>query len=217
MVYKRIIDLSHELHTKMPTYPGDCPRPKITTLTNRNDSGITISSIRLGSHYGTHIDAPRHFFPDGKALLDISVGEFFGKAICLRKNGQTSGEIMMSDQDIETIQNEQPEWILVYTGFDKYWGKPNYFTEHPYLSEQMVKILTETKTMGIGVDFPSIDAADAKDDNYPVHHVWLGDGRLAVENLCGLQSLPEKEGFNFCALPLKMNTEGAPVRALAFL
>ncbi|MBU0713353.1 cyclase family protein [bacterium] len=217
MAYKRIIDLSHELHTGMPTFPGDRPKPQITMIGTINGSGITMSSIRVGSHYGTHIDAPRHFFTDGKTLLDFQIDRFFGKAICLRKNGQTSGEIMMSDQEIETIQNEKPEWILVYTGFDKYWGKPNYFTEHPYLSKRMVKILTETKTVGIGVDFPSIDGADAQKENYPVHHIWLGAGRLAVENLRGLQQLPEKELFDFCAVPLKINTEGAPVRALAFL
>jgi len=217
MAYKRIIDLSHELHTGMPTYPDDRPRPQITTLANSNDSGITISSIRIGSHHGTHIDAPRHFFPDGKTLLDFQIDRFFGKAICLNKNEKQRGKIELTAEERKLIRDKNPAWILFNTGFDKNWGKDSYFSDHPYLSIKTVEILTGTDIIGIGVDFPSIDGADAQKENYPVHHIWLGAGRLAVENLRGLQQLPEKELFDFCALPLKMNTEGATVRALAFL
>jgi len=216
-VYKRIIDLSHELYTGMPIYPGDRPKPQITMVGNIKGTGITMSSIRLGSHYGTHIDAPRHFFPEGKTLLDFQVDRFFGKAICLRKTRQTSGRIDLTDQEVDLINTQKPDWLLVHTGFDKRWGKGDYFLAHPCLSDTMVKILAGKNIVGIGVDFPSIDAADAQRYNYPVHRIWLGAGRLAVENLCRLQDLPERKTVDFCALPLKMNTEGAPVRALAFL
>ncbi|MDO9548491.1 MAG: cyclase family protein [Candidatus Marinimicrobia bacterium] len=217
MAYKRIIDLSHELHTGMPIYPGDRPKPQITTVSNIHGDGITLSSIRLGSHYGTHIEAPRHFFPEGKTLLDFQIDRFFGKAICLNKNEKQNGAIKLTAEERKLIRDKNPAWILFNTGFDKDWGKDNYFSDHPYLSTKTVEILAGTDISGIGVDFPSIDAADAKKNNYPVHHIWLGAGRLAVENLCGLDNLPENELFDFCALPLKMNTEGAPVRALAFL
>lgn len=201
MINKRIIDLSHELQTGMPTYSGDRPKPQITTVGNIKGTGITMSSIRLGSHYGTHIDAPRHFFPEGKMLLDFQVDRFFGKAICVRKTRRKSDRINLSKQEVDLINIQQPDWLLIYTGFDKCWEKEDYFLAHPYLSDTMVKILVNKNIVGIGVDFPSIDAADARKNNYPVHHEWLGTGRLAVENLCGLQDLPEQKLFDFCALP----------------
>lgn len=214
---KRIIDLSHELHTGMPTYTGDQPAPLIATGADPQTDGIVMSSIQLGSHYGTHIDAPRHFFPGGKRLLDFPPECFFGKAICLNKKGRGTAGVNLTDRDIETINRNKPAWVLIYTGFDQNWGEKNYFTAHPFLSRPMIEIFLNAEVFGVGVDFPSIDAADAHRNNYPVHHAWLGAGRVAVENLCCLDNLPTGTPFDFCALPLKMNTEGAPVRALAFL
>ena len=141
MINKRIIDLSHELQTGMPTYSGDRPKPQITTVGNIKGTGITMSSIRLGSHYGTHIDAPRHFFPEGKMLLDFQVDRFFGKAICVRKTRRKSDRINLSKQEVDLINIQQPDWLLIYTGFDKCWEKEDYFLAHPYLSDTMVKIL----------------------------------------------------------------------------
>lgn len=210
----RIIDLSHALATGMPTYPGDLPAPQIRSAVKNN---IRTSTIRLGSHYGTHIDAPAHFFPDGQTLLDFPVNRFFGRAICLDKTEPLAGEIRLTNKESALIDRLEPDWILFRTGFDRYWTDKHYFTEHPVLSDKVVMALLKTDVFGIGVDFPSIDAADAEKAGFPVHRLWLGAGRLAVENLYNLQSLPQNEMFEFCALPLKMDTEGAPVRALAFL
>lgn len=211
---KRIIDLSHLLATGMPTYPGDLPEPLIRSAVK---SKIRTSIIRIGSHYGTHIDAPAHFFREGLTLLDFPLSRFFGRAVCLEKTGLMSNKIELTRNESALVERFEPDWILIRSGFDRYWGQPRYFSTHPFPSEELIVRLLETSVVGIGVDFPSIDAADAEVTDYPVHRRWLGGGRLAVENLCNLQILPQNEIFEFCALPLKMDTEGAPVRALAFL
>lgn len=213
-IQKRIIDLSQLLATGMPTYPGDLPEPLIRSAVKNK---IRTSIIRIGSHYGTHIDAPAHFFREGLTLLDYPLSRFFGQAVCLDKTESASGKIELTKNESALIEQLEPDWILIRSGFDRYWAQPCYFSKHPFLSEELIMRLLETSVIGIGVDFPSIDAADAEVTDYPVHRRWLGAGRLAVENLCNLQSLPQHEMFEFCALPLKTDTEGAPVRALAFL
>lgn len=211
---KRIIDLSHVLATGMPTYPGDLPVPQIRSVVKNN---IRTSTIRIGSHCGTHIDAPAHFFPEGQTLPDFPVNRFFGRAVCLDKTEPLAGAIGLTNKESTLIDRLAPDWILIRSGFDRYWTDKRYFKEHPVLSDKLVMALLETDVLGIGVDFPSIDAADAGKAGFPVHRLWLAGGRLVVENLCNLAQVPVNQAFDFCALPLKMDTEGAPVRALAFL
>ena len=67
------IDITRELLTA-PAYPGD-PPPQLEAL-----SRIELGDVRNTSllhtclHTGTHLDVPRHFFPDGadteQALLE---------------------------------------------------------------------------------------------------------------------------------------------------
>jgi len=96
---KKIIDLTHKLSTGMPVYAGDKPDPEIISIQSKLAHDITISSIRLGSHFGTHIDAPRHFFPKGKSLLDIPVNRFVGKALCLNKENHFPGPIDLTEEE----------------------------------------------------------------------------------------------------------------------
>ncbi|HCK99581.1 MAG TPA: hypothetical protein DHW42_05690 [Candidatus Marinimicrobia bacterium] len=214
---KIIIDLTHKLCTGMPVYAGDKPDPEIMSSQSKLSWDITISSIRLGSHFGTHMDAPRHFFPKGKGLLDFPLSRFIGSALCLNKKDHFPGAIELDDEERFVLDRAKPTWVLVYTGFDQNWGKENYFINHPYLSGSLAEFLLEINVSGVGVDFPSIDAANAQKFNYPVHHLLLGAGLLAIENLTSLGKLPTLQLFELCALPLKTDTEGAPTRVVAVL
>ncbi|MBN2601550.1 MAG: cyclase family protein [Candidatus Marinimicrobia bacterium] len=209
----KIVDLSHRLHTGMPTYPGDRPVPKVETI---EKNGLFISSIRLSTHMGTHVDAPKHFFSAGKSLGEISPDKFIGKALCLDKFG-AGAEIDLSEDDIGLLDRIKPDWVLLYTGHSRLWGNETYFSDHPYPSVSLIKTLIKMNVCGLGVDFPSIDSASAEKDDYPVHHLWLGAGRLAIENLCELHQLPNKTSVDIFALSLNIDTDGAPARVIAIL
>ena len=62
----KIHDLSFDIETGMPT----CGTPwhqvvSITQMGKINDVGRNTHAILLGSHSGTHMDAPYHFIEDG--------------------------------------------------------------------------------------------------------------------------------------------------------
>lgn len=208
---RQIIDLTHRLETGMPTYPGDRPAPQIIT---HQESGYLISEIHIGSHFGTHIDAPRHFLPDGKTIDEFELSRFTGSALCLRREYDCAVALTLTDDERETISRIKPQWLLIHTGFDRFWGQPQYFEQHPYLSIELARQLIELGITGVGIDFPSVDAADAAAQNFPVHHLLMKHEILIAENLTNLQSLPQ-DLFTLCALPLKIKTEGAPARVVA--
>ena len=61
----KIIDLSHTIHDDIQIYPGDPPPSIRRGLTHEKDY-CHVDLLTLGSHTGTHIDAPYHFMKNGK-------------------------------------------------------------------------------------------------------------------------------------------------------
>lgn len=210
---KLVLDLTHRLETGMPTYPGDQPQPQIIT---RKESQYTISALHLGSHYGTHIDAPRHFLPNGKTIDDFAISLFSGSALCISRESECASALDLTNAELLRIKDLHPKFLIIRTGFDRYWGDPKYFQEHPYLSPEFARRIIDLRIEGIGGDFPSMDAADADAQNYPVHHLLMEREILIIENLTNLAGLPD-EPFTLVALPLKIATDGAPARVVAYL
>jgi kynurenine formamidase len=212
----RIYDLSQQLSSAMPCYPGDKLIPRIESFISHWKPYITTSSLQLGTHFGTHIDLPRHFLTDGKGVLEFPLEHFQGQALCLRRKTSFNQPLEILQGELDYIKRASIRWVLFYTGFDRFWGEPEYFKQNPFLSENCARSLAQMNIHGVGIDTPSIDAADAGDCDFPVHHIFLPKDILAVENLCGLDLLPDRP-FRFFAMPLKMNTEASPVRAFALI
>lgn len=77
----RFIDLSHPLVDGLPNFPND-PQLSVTVHSTVSERGYNLSRLSMGSHQGTHLDAPFHFYDDGKTLEQISLERFCGPA-CL--------------------------------------------------------------------------------------------------------------------------------------
>ncbi len=75
----RYYDVTMKLKNSMAIFEGD-PEFKMENLYNIKEHGYNVSSLNLGTHTGTHIDAPRHFFEDGTAVDSIPVEKLVGKA-----------------------------------------------------------------------------------------------------------------------------------------
>jgi kynurenine formamidase len=213
---KRIIDLTHEIYTGMPIYQGDKPYPTIKTYTNGTEENqkITLSEIHIGTHAGTHIDAPKHFIPSGKLLSDYSLKLFLGKAICIRRKLDDSYPIDLNENDISLIDKNNPDWIVFRTNFYRFWKTKRYFTKHPFLSEKCSIIISGLNITGIGIDFPSVDSPN--DSAFTSHHILLGAEKLIVENLTNLK-MPPSKAFQIIIFPIKIKAEASPVRVAAII
>ena len=58
-------DLSHAIENDMPVYPGD---PQVDIGRAEQEPPWTVSTLSFGTHTGTHMDAARHYYPDGTAI-----------------------------------------------------------------------------------------------------------------------------------------------------
>jgi kynurenine formamidase len=211
----KIIDLTQDIHDGMPVYPGD-PQPAIRRALTHEADYCHVDELRLGSHTGTHIDAPFHFLKGGQTIDAIPVGRFVGAGVLINASAKRAME-PIGEPDLEPACGliHEGDFVLLRTDWDRFFGTPEYL-RHPFLSAGGARLLTGLGVSLIGIDAMSIDpsAADALSANYPAHDILLGAGVLIVENLCNLKRVPAPRGL-FSFLPLKLRgSDGSPVRAV---
>ncbi|NTW63797.1 MAG: cyclase family protein [Chlorobiaceae bacterium] len=210
----RIIDLTHPLEAGMPVYPGT-PSPAFKELSSLENQGFREQQITLTTHTGTHLDAPSHIFGNGEDLDGFSVQHFAGPAAVISVNCSPAARITCRDLEAYLPSLHGCDFVLLCSGWSRYWGTEKYYTGYPVLSIEAASELAGLGLKGIGVDMISVDAPDAED--LPVHRIFLEKRIILVENLAHLEKLPAV-GFNFFCMPLKLSrSEASPVRAIAFL
>ena len=187
-----IIDLSLPLGEETPIYPMD-PGVKIRPWAFIEKDGYYMNVLKLGEHTGTHVDAPAHFVPGGKAIDELPLEKFIGQAFVIDvKKGNDKIQL-------EEIPDSgyHDKIVLFSTG-----GRE--------LSPEVALFLVAEGAKAVGTDAMSIG-----DD--AVHKILLSEELPIFENLTNLESLLGKE-FTFMAFPLKIEGgSGSPVRAVAIL
>jgi len=202
-----IRDLSHPIESGMPTYPGD-PTVSVAPALTIADDGASVHRLRCGTHTGTHVDAPAHLDPDGATLGERSVDQFVFTARKVSLTPCTS-ETRVRPADLPATVSPAVDLLVLETGWDRYWGTDQY-REHPALTPAAAAHVRDLGC-GLGLDTVSPDPPTAED--HPAHQRLLSADRAIIENLRGLDPLPRQ--FELIALPLPIDADGAPVRAIA--
>jgi kynurenine formamidase len=209
----KTIDLTHTISNEMPVYPGD-DFPVITPLASIDEDGFRNWKITVSSHTGTHIDGPAHILPHSPTLERIPLDCFVGECSVIDLTGVKTPEIDISHLKPHEAFFQKSEFILLYTGWSRYWGQEKYFRGYPVLSIEAALWVRSFELKALGIDNPSVDEADSTD--FPIHKILL-ERMLIIENLTNLEKLP-KTGFIFSCFPLRLErVDSSPVRAAAIL
>ncbi len=191
----KIYDATHPLSEEGYCYPGDPPvifRPKKT-------GDIHITAIGMGSHSGTHIDAPLHYLPDGQSIDQIPPDLCMGPCLLLNTpKGPFSGNITGAPLAGRSR-------LLLRSGWTP--GDPD---DYGYLTEEGATRLVEEGLLVIGTDAPSIESPGGDGS---VHRILLRAGVVIIE-LLRLDAIPEGV-YTMIALPLLLKgIDGSPARVL---
>jgi kynurenine formamidase len=197
----------------MPVFPGT-DSPSFVEKFSLAQNGFNEMELKLLTHTGTHLDCPAHMISSEITTDTANLSSFYGSAFVADFSNKKLGEqISKEDLLIYSKALKKQKIILIYTGFDKYWGTADYFLPFPTLNIDAIQFLIENNIKLIGLDVISIDSIDAQ--IYKNHYLALENNIIIVENLCNLDKLIDKK-FNFAAFPLKIkNGDGSPVRAVA--
>src|SRR3990167_984041 len=199
-----IIDLTHRLNEDTPVFPGD-PKLTIQTADTIAEAGYLGHSLSMGTHAGTHIDAPAHMIEGGKTLDLFTPDTFVGRACYIR--------VEHGSFDLETVMEadiREGDIVVFNTDMSYRFYDEVYFTDYPVMSRQIAEYLVSKKVKMVGVDTCSID----KEEGFPIHKILLGANIPAIENLTNLEQLATVSARIF-ALPMRLNVDGAPARVIA--
>lgn len=212
----KVIDLTQTISADMPVFPGTAPAELDIANTFETD-GFRETMFHITSHTGTHMDAPYHLFPERIKLDEMPAAQFVGKALVIDCRDVKAGEeIGMERIDAVRKEADQAEFLLFCTGWDKNWGKAEYFGTYPVVSMEICQYALDSGKKGLGFDTIGIDPV--KEMTLPRHKKLLGNRNMVIlENLTNLEKIGSAL-FTLVALPLKYReADGAPIRAVAMV
>lgn len=210
----RFIDLSHALQDGLPNFPGD-PQIRIRPAAVIPAQPCNVAELTMSSHQGTYLDAPRHFYADGRTVDEIPLERFHGPATVV---DLAPGSALPASTPL-TIAHFEPHAakfqpgarVLYRTGWDGMFGQKEFFTAFPTLTVEAAHWIAEKRIGLLGMDTPTPGV-----DFLECHLALLAPGVeiVIVEGLAGLERLPE--AFTFIGFPLKIRQgDGSPIRAVA--
>ncbi len=162
MSVQRIIDLSYELSPSTPVFP-DYPGVEITVLETVHDlrpdhRALNSSRIAVGMHCGTHMDAPFHFYEEGRKIAAVPLDRLIGPAVLadLRRTIK-NGVIEPKHFKPYRARLRKARRLVINTGWAKQWGKASYFSDHPVMTAEAAEFLVDSGVLLVGIDAPSVD------------------------------------------------------------
>lgn len=201
------IDISVTIKSGMVHWPGD-PAVRVTRTQNMDKGdNDNVSLISMGSHTGTHMDAPRHFFAGGKSLDKMPFSAAIGPARVL---GITNTQCI-TVEELKRSRIKRGERILFKTRNSFFWKTDVFQKDFVYISKEAAEYLLHAGICVVGVDYLSVGGYQK--DGAKTHKAILGAGIWIIE---GLNLFGVKPGnYDLFCLPLKvLDSDGAPARAI---
>ena len=192
----KVYDISQEVFS-CKVYPGDQLPEKNTISSIENGDVCNLSEFSMCAHNGTHVDAPYHFFSEGKTVDKMDLDSFVGYCFVAEHSG------VIFENDIRNIiaharaaHHECSTRILV---------KGN-----ATLSAEAATLLANDKIKLFGNESQTVGPEDAP---MQVHKILLGAGVALLE---GIRLQDVNEGcYILCSAPINLGgSDGAPCRAV---
>ena len=205
----RVIDLSLPVDQQMPGV-------NIRTARQLEKDGWNATTLELYSHAGTHMDAPRHFLPDGNTLDQQALDVLVGPALVVDLSPVRPRELIMVDHLSAVFDAIRPgSRLLLRTDWHQRYRTPAYRDELPRISLELAEWLVAQEVALIGVEPPSVADVNNLQELTSVHQTLFRGGVVIVEGLAHLDQITSPT-VEFIALPLRiLGGDGCPVRAVA--
>jgi arylformamidase len=209
----KIVDLTQAMTNGMPVMEG-IAAPQFDDLASVATDGYAMSRYTFINHTGTHVDAPAHQIAGGATLDDIPLDRLVTQALTIDVTGRKPGPVRLDDLDGALAQVREGDLVLFRSGNAQNWGTDVYWHGWSYPDAVTSRALIERGVSGVGFDGPSADPVDS--DDYPLHRLWLGAGKIILENLASMADLPGR--CRIVVAPLKVRgANGGPARVLALI
>ena len=189
-------DISQEVFS-CKVYPGD-PAPSKQTLSSIEKGDLyNLTSFSMCAHNGTHVDAPYHFFENGRSIDELDINSFVGPAYVASHAGD-----ILKDDIIKIVNNAR--------AIDNDCAKRILIRGNAVLTNDAADALVKMNVLLFGNESQTVGPEDAP---MTVHKILLGANIVLLEGL-RLDNVCDG-AYLLCAAPLSLSgSDGAPCRAI---
>lgn len=218
---KRYVDLSMMIHEGMQSFPAHWhPYVEITQMGRHGIENRETRKMVLGTHVGTHIDAPRHFIPDGRTVEHIPLSQLNGPALLLDFSHLLPRAELDAPELAAAAAGRSVERLVLRFDGDLRLGTTAYYEDQPFLTEAAAQWLVDNGCRVLAMDVAQPDnpknGRNAPKDG-PNHKILLGAETVLVEYLVNLREI-DADTFELIVAPLKIRDgDGAPSRVFAIV
>ena len=189
-------------------YPGN---PEIDISLQQSiaaGAGANVSTIRFGSHTGTHVDAARHFFVDGQPVDQIPLDRLVGPALLVAFGDDLRS---VGEAELRTVDLDGHKRILIRTRNSALLSAREFVKDYTFLAPDGAAYLVQKGIELVGVDYLSIE--QFRWGVHRTHRTLLERSVVIVEGLD--LSVPPPGVYELVCLPLRIEgCDGAPARAV---
>jgi arylformamidase len=210
----KIVDISLPIKNNMIIYPNN-PEVLIEKFSDLPNNSSRVSKITLGSHTGTHIDAPSHTLLSGKNIEIYNLENFIGPCKVFDFSYLASGEtIKIPDFEnalrLQKIKIEKGDKILMRTS-NSVRGFDHFYDDFVALDGECAKWLADKNISLIGIDYLSIKKRGSNDNR--AHNVFLEKNIPILEGI-NLKDVSAGK-YEIICFPLKIEEiDGSLCRAV---
>lgn len=172
----KVHDISLPVGPGMLHYGRQPERMMVESMDN-GDPG-DVSRWLIGSHTGTHLDAPAHFHRGGDTIDQLPIEVFVGPARVLDLTSVEGDEI--GADDLVAAGFGDSKRVLLKTRNST--GALRETTKSPWvgLDEEAARLLVERGVRLVGIDYLTIDSPRGE-TGWPVHRVLCPAGVIILE------------------------------------
>lgn len=190
---------------------------------------LSLEVVHAPVHVGTHLDYSFHYGSKSenrasKTAEEIPLDYCFCDGVKLNLTHKKPAEtINAADIEVALKKIDYPlkgnDIVLLYTGADKFYGSPKYFSDYPGVDISAIDYLLDRQVKIFGVDTMGIDRPyrfmlseflEKKEPGYfyPAHFYGRKREFIHIERLTNLEKLPDF-GFKVICFPVKIKKTGA--------
>ena len=184
---KRIYDIGKELFSSS-VYPGDPVPCKETFLEISENCPCNLTLLTMGSHNGTHLDAPRHFIKDGAGVDEIPLEKCIGPCKVVSARGE------ITEEQMEAWLFDRTQKLLIKGDI--------------LLTPQAARVMARCRLDLVGVESQTVGEGETQTS---IHRILLAAQVVILEGL--VLDKVQQGSYFLAAQPLKLSgLDGSPVR-----
>jgi arylformamidase len=205
---ERWIDISVPLRSGMVHWPDNPPVRIERMLDMERGDVANVSKFSLGSHTGTHMDAPIHFVRAGEGIDRLPLDATIGRARLI----EIQDPVSIKPDELSQHGIGRGERVLFKTRNSSLgWWTQDFIEDYVYVSQEAARYLANREVRTVGVDYLCVSGF--RRDGVETHQVLLGTGIWVIEGLDVGRVEPGE--YELICLPLKVEDgDGAPARAI---